>query len=274
MLKGKTPVIIALVLAAMASGLVYFQLRSHRNALVEKWKPVDVVVAKKDLQAGARLENDAVDVDQMPERFVYDSVLVPNDLEVASGQEVVVPIKRGEPIHWYQLRGARSVERLAKTVSEGRRAVTIDVSERTSVGQWVRPNDRIDILGTFRDPRTNQMVAITLLQDVIVLATGHTSGSTQGTVADMRYATVTLQVSPDEAEVLTLAQDLGSLNLTLRNPGDNSIFEESPPADIETLLLGVRKGPKKKRTRRKPTDKGPKIIRGIPGSPDKSGWRR
>lgn len=267
MLKGKAPIVIALVLAAAASTLVYFQLRSHREALTEKWQPVDVVVANKDLLAGAKLDDDAVRIDQMPKKFIYDSVLVPKDLEVAGGQEVVVPIRSGEPIHWYQLRGARSVERLAKTVTEGHRALTIDVTERTSVGQWIRPNDRIDILGTFRDPRTSQMVAITLLQSVMVLATGHTSGATQGTTADMRYATITLLLTPNDAEILTLAQDLGSLNMTLRNPQDNEIFEESPPADIETLLLGVRKGPKKEQVKRKPKSgkKGPTIERYWPG---------
>lgn len=263
MLKGKTPVIIAFALALIASALVYFQLRRHREELTREWKPTDVVVASKDLQAGSKLDDDAVAVGQMPEKFVYESVLVPSDLEFAGGQEVVVPIKRGEPIHWYQLRGARSVERLAKTVTEGRRAVTIDVTERTSVGQWIRPNDRIDILGTFRDPRSSQMVAVTLLQDVIVLATGQTSGASQGTSADVRYASITLQVDPADAEILTLAEDLGSLNLTLRNPSDNNIYEEAPPATIQTLLSGLRerKQRERKEIRKRKSDE-PVIIRG------------
>ena len=138
------------------------------------------------------------------------------------------------------------------------RAVSIDVNERSAVGMWVRPNDHVDVLGTFRDPNSNQIVAVTLLQNVIVLATGQTTAATQSTSRDVEYGTVTLLVLPEEAEILVLAQELGSLYLSLRNAEDISIFEERARTTIQTLLTGERV--KKLQQRRYQTIQ---IIRGL-----------
>jgi pilus assembly protein CpaB len=194
----------------------------------------------------------------MPRKFVYDSVLRPSDLEVAMGREVLVPIKQGEPIHWYQLQGIRALERLSKAVRERGRAVSIDVNERSAVGMWVRPNDHVDVLGTFRDPASNEIVAVTLLQNIIVLATGQTTATTQTARSDTEYGSVTLLVLPEEAEILVLAQELGSLYLSLRNTKDIGIFEERARTTSQTLLTGERV--KKLQQRRYQTIQ---IIRGM-----------
>ena len=258
MLKGKTPLLIALVLAMLAGSLAWYQIKMYKEEVTRGWQLQDVIVASADLAPGAFLSNDSVSVDKMPRKFIYESVLVPADMEVALGREVVVPIKRGEPIHWYQLQGIRSLERLSKAVRKRGRAVSMDVTERSSVGQWVRPNDHVDVLGTFRDANSNQMVAVTLLQNVIVLATGQTTSASQGARVARQYGTVTLLVLPEEAEILVLAQELGSLYLSLRNAEDISIFEERARTTIETLLTGERV--KKLQQRRYRTIQ---IIRGI-----------
>jgi len=102
------------------------------------------------------------------------------------------------------------------------------------------------------------MVAVTLLQNIIVLATGKTNASTQSTRRTDQYGTVTLMVLPEEAEILLLAQELGSLYLSLRNSKDISIFEERARTTIQTLLTGERV--KKLQQRRYQTIQ---IIRGL-----------
>lgn len=266
MLKGKTPLLIAVVLGALAAGLAWYQLKMYRQEVTRGWDLKDVIVAASDLQPGNFLTQDSAAVDKMPSKFVYESVLVPADMEVALGREVVVPIKRGEPIHWYQLQGIRSLERLSKAVRKRGRAISVDVTERSSVGQWVRPNDHVDVLGTFRDANSNQMVAVTLLQNVIVLATGRTTSATQRRRADTQYGTVTLLVLPEEAEILVLAQELGTLYLSLRNAEDISIFEERARTTIETLLTGERV--KKLQRKRYRTIQ---IIRGLTSKPKLKG---
>ena len=258
MLKGKAPLIIAIVLALVAVFVALRALKMRELEVTRGWELDKVIVAAADIQPGTSLSTDSVTWSKMPRKFVYESVLVPADMEVALGREVVVPIKQGEPIHWYQLQGIRSLERLSKAVRKRGRAVSIDVNERSAVGLWVRPNDHVDVLGTFRDPNSNQMVAVTLLQNVIVLATGQTTAATQSTRSTTQYGTITLLVLPEEAEILVLAQELGSLYLSLRNAEDISIFEERARTTITTLLTGERV--KKLQQRRYQTIQ---IIRGI-----------
>ena len=261
MLKGKTPLIIAVILALVAVVVAWRAIRMRELEVTRGWQLQDVIVAAGDIQPGTFLSNDSVVVDKMPRKFIYESVLVPADMEVALGREVIVPIKRGEPIHWYQLQGIRSLERLSKAVRKRGRAISMDVNERSSVGLWVRPNDHVDVLGTFRDTNANQMVAVTLLQNVIVLATGQTTAATQTTRTENTYGTVTLLVLPEEAEIMILAQELGTLYLSLRNAEDISIFEERARTTIQTLLTGERV--KKLQERRYQTIQ---IIRGL-GTP-------
>lgn len=260
MLKGKTPIIIAIVLGFVAALVYYYDRKMYQDELIETWEPQKVVVAAGNLDPGTTLDSTAVEEAEMPRKFVYESVLLPRDLEVALNREVIVPIKAGEPIHWYQLRGIRSLERLAKSVATGQRAVSLDVSERSSVGHWVRPNDAVDILGTFRDPGTNQMVTVNLLQQVKVLATGRTTGLTQGTQADMAYGTVTVAVALEDAKILVLGQELGTLTLVLRNADDGWTDDEGGKTTINTLLGIERRKPKKV------IRKGPVIERGPEGT--------
>jgi pilus assembly protein CpaB len=220
------------------------------------------VVANADIQPGSFLSNESIAIGKMPQKFIYESVLVPADTEVAIGRELLVPVKRGEPLHWYQLQGVKALERLSKAVRKRGRALTIGVNERSSVGQWVRPNDHIDILGVFRDPTTNQLLSVTLLQNIIVLATGQVNANTNVGREEGQYNTVTLLVLPEEAEILVLAQDLGNLYLTMRNPEDISIYEEHARTTMETLLTGERV--KKLQERRYQTIQ---VIRGISAKP-------
>jgi pilus assembly protein CpaB len=123
------------------------------------------------------------------------------------------------------------------------RAVTVDVQERNAVGLWVRPNDHVDVVGSFREPQTQQLKSVTLLQNVVVLATGRINASTSAPAdEDRRYTSVTLLVLPEEAEILTLAQETGTLTLLLRNPDDPDSQDKRAVVDQRQLLTGERAG--------------------------------
>jgi pilus assembly protein CpaB len=123
------------------------------------------------------------------------------------------------------------------------RAVAIEVAEKNSVNQWIRPNDHVDVIGLVRDPNTREQVAITLMQNIIVLATGHYSGmSVLQSDEDKRYQHVVLLTLPAEAEILALAANSGELTLTLRNPKDldTGDGEKREKTDGTTLMSGER----------------------------------
>lgn len=253
MLKGKTPLIIAIGLGLVAALLAHRTLKHKEEKIKEGWTLVPVVVANRDIVEGSVLDYEMVARMDMPDRFVTPSVVKPGQFEKVIGQKLMVPVQRGDLILWSHFRSEGTFERLSNIVRKAGRAISLDISGAAAVGGWVRPNDHIDILGTFQDPKTNQMVTVTLLQNVIVLATGSITGSTNIQALDKGeriYNTVTVMVLPEEAEIVVLASQLGALHLALRNPDDIGGEEERARATIETLLTGERvKALKRKRER-------------------------
>ena len=80
---------------------------------------------------------------------------------------------------------------------------------------------------------------MTLLQNVVVLATGRVNAARSHVPdEDRRYTSVTLLVLPEEAEILTLAQETGTLTLLLRNPEDADQHEQRLVVDQRQLLTG------------------------------------
>ena len=175
--------------------------------------------------------------------FVTSSVVKPDSASYVVNQKVLVPVQAGDPLLWSEFETTRATERLSTRVMKKARAITIDTGKATSVGGWIRPNDHVDIVGTFKDPNTNENVAVTLMQNVVILATGKITGTTNVNVipeSQREYNNVSLLVVPEEAEILVLAQDLGALTLTLRNEDDVDVIEERGRASINTLLSGER----------------------------------
>src|SRR5690606_36281457 len=103
---------------------------------------------------------------------------------------------------------------LTFSIPPDKRAVSVGVNEVIGVAGFVKPGDRVDVLATFDRNFSGQDMTTTILQDVQVLATA------QETESDPEKAevttTVTLAVSLDEAERLTLAEERGTLRLVLR----------------------------------------------------------
>jgi pilus assembly protein CpaB len=266
MTKGIIPIIIAVVLAALAAMLFWGIVENARRSARAGWELTDVVVAGANVAPGTILSEDLITTDKIPKKFRTADMVIPSELDTVLGNEVVFPIQKGDPLSWHHLRGRESTEdRLSKAVTKKGRAITIGVNEQSSVGGMIRPADHVDVLGTFRDPTTNRMIAVTLLQNIIVLATGQLRPMHRGTAAAKAsdYNSVTLLVLPAEAEILVLAQQLGQLYLTLRNPEDLDVYQERARTTISTLITGERV--KKLREERYQTIQKIKIIRGLPG---------
>jgi pilus assembly protein CpaB len=243
MLKGKTPLIIALGLGLLAGIIAWSAIKKKEADVRRGWNLVPVVVATQDLPEGTVITFEMISQRQVPEQFVTSSVVKPDSANYVVGQKVLVALQTGDPLLWSQFETTKAAERLSTKVQKKVRAVTIDSRTTTSVGGWVRPNDHVDVIGTFRDPTSDESVAVTLLQNVIVLATGKVTGTTNVNLipeSQREYNNITLMVIPEEAEILTLASELGNLTLSLRNEEDVDMIEERGRATITTLLSGER----------------------------------
>lgn len=243
MFKGITPLIIALVLALLAAGTAYFGIKHEEEKVRNAWDPTEVVVASRDLPEGTVVTYDLISANKVPKQFVTTSVVRPGSVNLIINQKLVVPVLRGDPLLWSQFETTRMQGRLSTVVEKRGRAVTIETVRSASVGGWVRPNDHVDVIGTFKDPQTNESVAVTLMQNVIVLATGKITGTTNLNLlqeSQRDYQNVSLLVLPQEAEMLVLAAEQGALSLSLRNEDDTDMMEDRGRATIHTLLSGER----------------------------------
>jgi pilus assembly protein CpaB len=243
MLKGKTPLLIALVLALVAGLVAYSAIVKKQSDVRKGWNLVPVVVAAVDISEGTVVTFDMISQRPVPEQFVTSSVVKPDSASYVVNQKVLVPVQAGDPLLWSQFETTKAAERLSTKVQKKARAITVEASKNTSVGGWVRPNDHVDVIGTFKDPQTNESVAVTLLQNIIVLATGKITGTTNVNLVPENqrdYNNVSLLVIPEEAEILVLAGELGGLTLSLRNEDDVDLLEERGRATISSLLSGER----------------------------------
>jgi len=153
------------------------------------------------------------------------------------GHGVIVPISKGEFILPNRLAGENAGSGLPSLIPPGMRAVSVRVNEIVSVAGFVTPGTRVDVLLTGTPGGTGEQQTTTVLQNVAVLASGHTLERT-ATGEAQTTAVITLLVSPDDAQRLTLASSEGHIQLALRNPLDTK-QDEVPSSNSRGLYRGV-----------------------------------
>jgi pilus assembly protein CpaB len=248
MLQGRIPLILAAIFSVLAASVAYLAVKERSDEIAQGWEPVKVLVAKVDLPRGTTLSQKNLMALRIPKRLVTPSVvtqkLFKSGYADILGQKVAIEMHAGDILLFQHVLTKIDNEHLAAKIQPNGRAMSIRVSAESSVEHWIEPADRIDIVGVFRDPRTRNMVSLTLFQNVIVLATGKTSGRSNRRLSkarDLAYSTVTVQVLPEAVEMLVLAQELGTLYLSLRNPEDNAIKDLGEgKTTMGTLLTGER----------------------------------
>jgi pilus assembly protein CpaB len=191
---------------------------------------VEVLVASKDVEPGRPLEVDAVRWEVWPESSVADPFITkkeqPEIDKAVAGYIVRSPIVTGQPITEAFVVRADKAGFLAALIKPGMRAVSIVVSPETGSGGFVLPNDRVDIILTrdLEDIGANRNIrSDTILRDVRVLAVDQLS-QTQVSKDGQQWAigkTATIELTPNQAELIEHASKEGGLSLALRALGDN-----------------------------------------------------
>jgi pilus assembly protein CpaB len=129
---------------------------------------------------------------------------------------------------------------LAPTIPVGMRAVTVRVNDVAGAAGFVLPGLKVDVLVTGHPPTGDSNMTTTVLQNVLVLSAGQAMQSdARGTPVSV--STVTLLVTPNDAETLTLANGEGRIQLILRNSSDEGI--EKPPGRYVAELYGSQRKP-------------------------------
>jgi pilus assembly protein CpaB len=207
--------VLALALGFFASVYVYRNLQSKTGGNNDPG--VEVIVAADDLQVGARVEEHDIRVIKVPKDDMPPGA--PRRRADVLGHGVIVPIAKGEFILPNRLAGENAGSGLPSLIPPGMRAVSVRVNEIVSVAGFVTPGTRVDVLLTGVPGAGGDQETTTVLQNVAVLASGHTLERTS-TGEAQNTAVITLLVSPDDAQRLTLASSQGHIQLALRNPLD------------------------------------------------------
>jgi pilus assembly protein CpaB len=137
------------------------------------------------------------------------------------GRGLIVEVRRNEPLLDWKLAQKEAGGGLPITIPEGMRAVSVEVDEVIGVAGFVLPGTRVDVLATVM-PGTDRSQTTTriILQNVRAVAADQKYQ--QDIEGEPQYVTVvTLLVTPEEAEALTLAATEGRIQLALRNTLDS-----------------------------------------------------
>ena len=229
--------VLALVLGALVSVLVYKNLQT-RGPSGEAG--VDVVVAANDIQVGSKVEEHDIRLAKFPVVDVPQGAY--SKRSQVLGRGVVVPITRGEFVLPTKLAPENAGSGLPSLIPPGMRAVSVRVNEIVSVAGFVTPGTRVDVLLTGTPSGSSESQTTTVLQNVAVIAAGHTLERT-ATGEPQNTPVITLLVSPDDAQRLTLASSEGRIQLVLRNPLDTR-QDELAASNAKGLYKGMPPAPK------------------------------
>jgi pilus assembly protein CpaB len=203
---------------------------------------VDVLVAKSDIEMGKSISADDVAWQAWPlnantGNFIRKSDH-PNAVSELAGSVARAPFIAGEPIREAKLVKVKGSGFMAAILPSGMRAVSIGVSPESAAAGFILPNDHVDIVLTKRDREAEKAAGIevhtseTILADIRVLAIDQQLEEKNGQKVVVGK-TATLELTPGQVEVVTLARQTGTLSLALRSITDGNMVEAAPEEPLK-----------------------------------------
>jgi len=191
------------------------------KAQLDKTEPmVSVVVPNRKLLRGELVTAEVLSLREIPEQYADTNSVGEADYSVALGQKVDFDVDEGRPLLWAHLEGGQSPT-FSGQVTAGLRALTVRVDEINSISGFLQPEDMVDLLLSHSSSGSQEIFP--LIERLDVIATGEqTVVDKNGSAGNRSFSTITVQVTPDEAQRITLAQSVGTITAVLRNPDDES----------------------------------------------------
>ena len=256
-MKNKVVLIVAVLFGLLAA----FLTRTYLSTKTDEFKKltdrfnathgtIKALCFKKDVPSGATISEAVIGKLTVPAAGLRGQAISEEDFSKVEGRKILLGHRTGDILFWSDIEGGNPVAGgLAADIRRKMRAISINVSGASAVSGMVKPNDHVDVIGTFSFPKPapdgktviQELVTCTILQNVLVLATGKETAKTPASLfGGGSYATVTLEVTPREAEMLVFAEQIkGRLVLSLRNRNDTSYEKELPQVDFEKIRAEI-----------------------------------
>lgn len=215
-MKKAAPLVIALILGLLAAKMAWDMVQK-RQAVSDGTKRPQMVIAKQPITPGAALTADDLTMGEVSSDVVPENVFRNPDELI--GRVAAVPIIQGQAIMGTLLAPRGVAAGLQAIVPPGMRAMTLEIDEMRGVAGNLTSGSHIDILQTMHNERTGMTVARMIAQNVQITSVGmHRNPQDQN--QDGGGRSVTVLVTPQQAELLTLAVATGRPNLVLRSSND------------------------------------------------------
>lgn len=250
------------LVAAMAAGLVA-TFAIHRYVSLKTRIPVaatsQVFIAAGDISPGTSLSSQIVKTVTWPQEVIPPGSAT--SVREIEGRVVKVPIPKGNPILFSMLAPEGTAAGLSGILDDGKRALTVKVDEVAGVAGFIHPGDHVDVLVDLPLKEASDHFSKTILHDVSVLTTGQI-WEQKGENKPMVVNTVTLELTPEEAEVLNLASNEGKIRLTLRNRNNKNVAQ-TQGVTTSFLTGGIGKKEDKVPVQPRRETKSVEIIKGL-----------
>ena len=266
--------VVAVLLAALSATLIYAGLSSSRGGSKSSsgGAAVSVVVAKSAIKQRTTITRDMLDVKSLGQ----DAVLAGSfsNVDDVVGKVTKFPIEANQQVISTSVVDTTKpvTDSLAVVVPSGRRAMSINASQVVTAGGLLLPGDYVDIIweccsggitgqgtapGTsfttqavvFARPIAQNVQVAAVAQDIV--SSGPVGGAAGGSPTDTSgnpvaadaakktpdAVTITLLVTPEQADILVLGEKTGELRASLRNPGDTATVPS--PQETQYLVPGL-----------------------------------
>ena len=263
---------------SILSGLIAFlaaqkHFAQREKELALKGKKVKVLVARRRMIVGEPLKPLDFETKEYPVSLLTKRPEGGFDVIVQSktdpewkkvfmqGWSLAVNLDKGQPLRWKQLDIGNSLRGYAfqSKIKKTNRGLTLPVDSITSVANLIGPNDNVDIIATFRNfplkQGSDQLVkaSMILLQNVKVLAVGKKYRGTLSNKGKGGYSSITLSVTPKEAEMLVFANQEGKLHFVLRNDKDYKWTDDTKQVNFYGLQRSIDTYLQERKIRLKPS---------------------
>lgn len=242
------------------SGVSVADLTQQPNLEITK-----IVVANRDLPYGSNVLRDYLEYANWPKDGVPEGTFTNLDdlLKSADGKDenrvVLRSIVKGEPIYQQKISGFGGKPTLSRKVAKNKRAFSISINDVSGVAGFILPGDHVDIMLTRKEEdKNNKLVTDVILQNLVILGIDQLTDEARDQPVIARTATV--EVDPEQAQKLALAQQIGTLTLSLRNHHNQ---EQASVSRVSVGDLGGDVVAKPKTEGSKPVRHYVKIRRGM-----------
>ena len=198
-----------------------------------------VVAAALEIPYGIKVEARHLKYVEIPEGVAPTGFFT--KAEDVEGRVATVAISRGEILISDRFVAHETGSTLAALVSANMRALTVRVNDVIGVAGFLLPGNRVDVLSS-RKTNDRRAVTETILRNIKVLAVDQSASTDQNEPVIVRA--VTLEMTPEQTEILVRARTEGEIQLTLRNPlQEEELVAEAEPEPVKTEVVVPKRAP-------------------------------